>query len=78
MVQTKALEWRKRAGLSQVQVAGRVGITVRRLVDLEAGRLDNLRYGLIVQVAHWWGASVADLIPSAAMRPRSRGDAPVT
>ena len=74
-VETNALSWRKRLQLSQVQVAGRANLTLGKLRQIERGELQRVYLRDAVRLAHWFGASLVDMIPSVAARPRSRSSA---
>ena len=72
-VETNALSWRKRLQLSQVQVAGRANLTLDKVRRIERGELYRIYLDDVVKLAHWYGGSLADMIPAVTMKPRSRG-----
>lgn len=61
---TKLQEYRKRAGMSQPQLAEKVGISHRTLQDYEQGRkpLEGARAITVLTMARILGCTVEDLI----------------
>ena len=76
-VLNRCKEWRLRAGISQLQVAARAGVSVETVRRLESDTLVRVRFGTLVRIAHSWGVSVVDLVPAAGAAPSKPYRAPL-
>lgn len=64
------LRLRKAAGLSQMELASRAGLTVSSVSQLEQGKIRDPRMSTVIVIANALGVSKDDLLEGVSLEPR--------